>query len=151
MRRAASAIGSASPQISLSNPLPPASKIPTTCHWRRAIEIDCPTSAPLYRPTVDLPSITSLVAHCGIRPSTTLTEFERKSSQPSFVTPRNPTFAVPLPSTRWSWKMTNISGDATCRPPSMATAGSAAKVFAASRGRKLVSSEVLPLRRMIAF
>jgi len=42
-----------------------------------------------------------------------------------------PTLAVPLLSTRWSWKMTNSSGEATCLPPSMATAGSAANVFAA--------------------
>ena len=47
--------------------------------------------------------------------------------------------------------MTNSSGEATCLPPSTATAGSAANVFAASRGRKLVNSEVEPLRSRMAF
>ena len=59
--------------------------------------------------------------------------------------------AVPLPSRRSSWKMTKISGEATARPPSTATEGSAAKVLAASRGKRLVSSAVEPLRKRMAF
>ena len=47
--------------------------------------------------------------------------------------------------------MTKISGEATARPPSTATEGSAANALAASRGKRLVSSAVEPLRRKMAF
>ena len=96
------------------------------------------------------PIITSLVAGCGSRPSITCTVSLRRRCNPSGVTPRNPTLAVPFPSARCSWKTTKSSGDATAFPPCAATAGSAENTLAASRGSKLVSSTVDPFRRRIA-
>ena len=46
LRLNAGAITPRSPQISLSKPLPSASKTPTTVQLRRCSRIDCPTSSP---------------------------------------------------------------------------------------------------------
>ncbi len=132
-------IWSTSPQISESNPLPPASNTPTTLQSDPPNFSDCPMATPAKFFAMFFPTITSPVPNENILPSVIRTR--SRSAREAASTPRTVTFPMsPLAALR-RLIMTKISAVASGFPsgPS-ASSGWVLTMLTASRSIWLWSS-----------
>ena len=148
VRRNAWTIWSASPQISESKPLPPASNTPTMVHSRNPKRRRSPMATPSKRSAMLLPTTISELPGRQVRPATMCTWGRR--TRPRSPAPRITTFeGLPLPRLG-SEISTSTSFETSGRPSrSSATSGCDSTTPACARSTALCTS-VPDERRMIS-